>query len=289
MLSKLKIGTRLIIAFILVASISAVVGLVGLSNSSTLNDLADALYDRELMGLSKIKEANINIIYIGRARANFLLATTQQDRDRILADIERYSQTARQHIDEARELFYNENSLALFREIDSIWVEYQRSMAQALSTAAAQDLYDENLELQRQLGLVREKGDRLDQIITELSKDKENNAQRANQEANALYASSRNIMIAVIFGGVLFGIALGLLISRSITRPLNEAVEAANRLADGDLSVREMFEAGAQTFGQDETSCVVYGMPKEAKKLGAVGREIPLEQIPAHILRGERA
>jgi two-component system chemotaxis response regulator CheB len=58
---------------------------------------------------------------------------------------------------------------------------------------------------------------------------------------------------------------------------------------DGARGLREMFEAGAQTFGQDEASCVVYGMPKEAKKLGAVGREIPLEQIPAQILRAERA
>ncbi|WP_061240166.1 chemotaxis response regulator protein-glutamate methylesterase [Ectopseudomonas composti] len=57
---------------------------------------------------------------------------------------------------------------------------------------------------------------------------------------------------------------------------------------DGARGLREMFEAGAQTFGQDEASCVVYGMPKEAKKLGAIGREIPLEQIPAQILRAER-
>ncbi len=58
---------------------------------------------------------------------------------------------------------------------------------------------------------------------------------------------------------------------------------------DGARGLREMFEAGAQTLGQDEASCVVYGMPKEAKQLGAVGREIPLEQIPAQILRAERA
>ena len=58
---------------------------------------------------------------------------------------------------------------------------------------------------------------------------------------------------------------------------------------DGARGLREMYEAGAQTLGQDEASCVVYGMPKEAKKLGAVGREISLEQIPAHILRAERA
>ncbi|WAJ37147.1 chemotaxis response regulator protein-glutamate methylesterase [Pseudomonas sp. GOM7] len=54
---------------------------------------------------------------------------------------------------------------------------------------------------------------------------------------------------------------------------------------DGARGLREMSEAGALTLGQDEASCVVYGMPKEAMKLGAVSREIPLEQIPGHILR----
>jgi two-component system chemotaxis response regulator CheB len=54
---------------------------------------------------------------------------------------------------------------------------------------------------------------------------------------------------------------------------------------DGARGLREMHDVGALTFGQDEASCVVYGMPKEAMKLGAVSREIPLEQIPAYILR----
>ncbi|WAJ37160.1 chemotaxis response regulator protein-glutamate methylesterase [Pseudomonas sp. GOM7] len=55
---------------------------------------------------------------------------------------------------------------------------------------------------------------------------------------------------------------------------------------DGARGLREMHEAGALTLGQDEASCVVYGMPKEAMKLGGVSREIPLEQIPTAILRG---
>ncbi|KPA96392.1 protein-glutamate methylesterase/protein-glutamine glutaminase [Pseudomonas asplenii] len=55
---------------------------------------------------------------------------------------------------------------------------------------------------------------------------------------------------------------------------------------DGARGLREMYDAGAYTLGQDEASCVVYGMPKEARKLDAVHREIPLEQIPAYILKG---
>ncbi|TWI54859.1 two-component system chemotaxis response regulator CheB [Pseudomonas duriflava] len=53
---------------------------------------------------------------------------------------------------------------------------------------------------------------------------------------------------------------------------------------DGARGLKEMRDAGARTLGQDEQSCIVYGMPKEAFKLGAVERELPLDQIPAAIL-----
>ncbi|WP_248802149.1 protein-glutamate methylesterase/protein-glutamine glutaminase [Pseudomonas sp. MWU13-2100] len=53
---------------------------------------------------------------------------------------------------------------------------------------------------------------------------------------------------------------------------------------DGARGLKEMREAGARTLGQDEASCVVYGMPREAFKLGAVERELPLEQIADAIL-----
>ena len=42
-----------------------------------------------------------------------------------------------------------------------------------------------------------------------------------------------------------------------------------------------MKQAGAETIGQDEASCVVYGMPMEAYKLGAVRYQVPLGDIAA--------
>jgi two-component system chemotaxis response regulator CheB len=49
---------------------------------------------------------------------------------------------------------------------------------------------------------------------------------------------------------------------------------------DGARGLKEMRDAGARTVGQDEASCVVYGMPKEAMKMGGVEREVPLDKIP---------
>ncbi|RTL31774.1 MAG: chemotaxis response regulator protein-glutamate methylesterase [Burkholderiales bacterium] len=54
---------------------------------------------------------------------------------------------------------------------------------------------------------------------------------------------------------------------------------------DGARGLKEMREAGASTIGQDEDSCVVYGMPKEAMKMGGVERELPLRAIASAIIK----
>lgn len=57
---------------------------------------------------------------------------------------------------------------------------------------------------------------------------------------------------------------------------------------DGARGLKEMLDAGAMTVAQDEQTCVVYGMPKEAVKLGAVKRVLPLQEIRLAILGKEK-
>ena len=52
---------------------------------------------------------------------------------------------------------------------------------------------------------------------------------------------------------------------------------------DGARGLKEMRDAGASTVGQDEPTCVIYGMPAEAVKLGGVQTEMPLQNIPGAI------
>ena len=57
---------------------------------------------------------------------------------------------------------------------------------------------------------------------------------------------------------------------------------------DGARGLKEMHDAGAYTLAQDEASCVVYGMPKEAVKHGGVDRSLPLTALAGAISRGVR-
>ena len=57
---------------------------------------------------------------------------------------------------------------------------------------------------------------------------------------------------------------------------------------DGARGLLDMHDKGARTLAQDEDSCVVFGMPKEAIKLGAAQRIVPLSAIAAEIVSAGR-
>jgi two-component system chemotaxis response regulator CheB len=55
--------------------------------------------------------------------------------------------------------------------------------------------------------------------------------------------------------------------------------------SDGAKGLLEIRQAGARTIGQNEASCVVFGMPKEAANIGAVEKLVPLNRIPHEIIK----
>lgn len=59
--------------------------------------------------------------------------------------------------------------------------------------------------------------------------------------------------------------------------------------ADGAKAMREMKDAGAYCVAQDEASCVVFGMPREAIAAGAVHEVLPLNKITGHLMDHLRA
>ena len=57
---------------------------------------------------------------------------------------------------------------------------------------------------------------------------------------------------------------------------------------DGARGLQAIRQAGGHTVAQDEATCVVYGMPREAVELGAAKEVLPLERIAAALLQQAR-
>ena len=75
----LKIGKKLITAFLVVSAFTAFIGIMGIKNMATLNEGADRLYHKELMGIAYIKAANVDLIYLARAEKNLILSETRSN------------------------------------------------------------------------------------------------------------------------------------------------------------------------------------------------------------------
>lgn len=274
MFSNVKISFRLIVGFILVAGISAVVGLIGISNASKINDMADKMYARELLGLSYVKEANINLVYQARAIRNYLIAQSVPgiDAGPYLDSLAKAREALQVNLDKARPLFVSDAGKQKLAELESAYKEYLASQEMTIAMAKK----EEAAGLQQQdrksaayaMKDAREIANKVDELMTALASNKAENAKATSDETTVLYETSRTLMISAIVAGLLIGIALGYFISRSVTRPLNEAVQAANRLAEGDLTVR------IESTAKDETGQLLQSMQKMINKLSQVVSDV---------------
>jgi len=238
-IKSLKVGPRLIAAFLVICAICALVGGIGIFNMSKINDEATKMYTRELMGLSHIKEANINLIYAGRARSNFMLATTDEERVANKGTVEKSLNAADELLDKAAPLFYSPQAKGMFAEAEASLAAYRQHLNTAMALAAQDALLStRSAELTKALDDARIESTKVDNIFTELSRLKEGAASKANDLTDQLYATSLTMMLALIAAAVGIGMTLGLVISRSITQPLNEAVRVAETVAAGDLTSR---------------------------------------------------
>ena len=88
MFKNLKVGSRLILGFLVVALLGAAVAGIGIVNMDQMNERAQNVYEQDLKGISYLKEANIDLVYIGRSVRSAMLASTEADRRKHLDGVD---------------------------------------------------------------------------------------------------------------------------------------------------------------------------------------------------------
>ncbi|WP_426111394.1 methyl-accepting chemotaxis protein [Massilia sp. PWRC2] len=247
MFSHIKISLRLIAGFLLVATLSVVVGVIGIVNSGGIHDAAQSIYNDDLMAMSYLKEANINLIYIGRARSNYLLATSPEEREQRLVFMRKSIANWKDNLAKTRPLFKLPKAKELLDTIDKQWEAYDKDLQIVLSMAAREKLAQRSDELNSAMNAERLQADKLDDLMTDLAVMKEVRAKEKYDDATTLFNDSRKAMIGAMGAALALGLLLGVLISRSVTVPLNQAKDAAIRLSEGDLNVKISSQASDET------------------------------------------
>ncbi|MFN4352729.1 MAG: MCP four helix bundle domain-containing protein, partial [Hylemonella sp.] len=237
-MNNLKIATRLVGAFVLVALIGAALGLFAISNMSKLDQADTRLYERETLGLALVKEANVQRYAAVVALRDAIIATTPADREGALKRLQTWRDKSLELMGQARKNVSDDETVAAFKKVDEAWKADQQALEGVLKVLADSPPQPDSPVLQYLRGKVVQPSIRVGGAMTDLTTQFESNAKKVSDDNTVLYQTSRNITLGLIVLGVLVGVGLGVGISRSVTRPLDQALDSALRMSGGDMTFR---------------------------------------------------
>ncbi|MCZ8407569.1 methyl-accepting chemotaxis protein [Achromobacter dolens] len=263
--SGLRIRARLSGAFLMVALLGGAFGVWGLAR---INDMNSQLYEVELRGLSDMKNANLQLVYAGRARNSYLAASTEAERE---ASRKQFDSAVRRldalrgrigsyyHTPEDLEL------LARFRQVEAAWKRDAEAFFSAARDLPLRVKDSRAVEIEKH---VIASSEQLDGVMDRLAESKEASTARSVQAGSDLYERTRLIMIALSIAGVALGMLLGGFMTRGIVQPLGQAVQAARRVAAGDLT------GDIRVVTRDETGDLMIALQAMNHGLAAIVRDV---------------
>jgi len=244
-IESLSAKTKLMLGFGLMTMFTLVVGYVGLSNASRINENLDVLFERDFRGLADIRQANVHMFVIARSVRQAIL---DKDADAVRASqrkIETSYEIMRDGMNRAAKNMVTEegrrNTEQAKTEIDKYMVGVRASVELSLAGKKAEAL--------AVLTAHAEHGWRADELFTDICKRKEAIGALTRDTAASQYKSSRNVALSVmaLAGGM--GLMIGLYFARWFGRALTETAQIADsvsRAAKELAASTEEIAAGAQ-------------------------------------------
>jgi methyl-accepting chemotaxis protein len=239
-LENLKVSTKLISGFLIVASIGAVIGTISILKTSELSDMASLMYDRDVIGIQHSTEANMHLLAAGRAVRSAMLSSTVEDRNRQIEAVQHRLDGMHKELDAAMVNFANSKDKALAEETRQAARAYDASLKRVIAIIRTEPLGEARTSVNLLFGEARTIADKTDGLMSEMGKILDNSANALNHETDEIYARIRLLLICLTAGGLVVGIVIGVVISRSLTRQLGgepqDVAQMAATIASGDLS-----------------------------------------------------
>ena len=260
----LKVGTKLIIAFIIVCVITATVGFMGIKSMRAMNEGSEKMYQKELLGLSYAKAANIDLLNLVRTDKNVMLATSQEQKQKLADDAKKYEAAFLDDFAKTKTFFYTDKGKEVMAKIEQTWLEYNKVRSHVLDVAMKEKLAEKRESVGLSMGIQRDKYAPLEEILNFSIKLKDDNAKKIASENAKIYSSSTALMVGLIIGGVVIGMFFGIFISRMISVPLGKGVGFVESVAAGDLSQHIDLDRN------DELGQLAKAMNSMVEKLGSI-------------------
>jgi methyl-accepting chemotaxis protein len=263
--NNLKIASKLLVAVLLLCANAGVMGTVCMRQMEEIRLVSDEVTRSWLPGIGYISDANTHLGTFRNAELQHLYSTDTARKDAL----ERLMREADAEL-EADFALYAPTMLleverVMFEAAQARMKDYLAEHEKLITLSRAMDNPEQLLaaagRAQRAFEAVSEK---LDALVALNVKS----GQEATVRSNAAHEAMRRSIIGMcVFASFLF-VLIGFVLSRSISRPLGDAVAVADRIAEGDLTVR------IDVRREDEVGLLLTSMQRMVRKLAQVIGEV---------------
>jgi methyl-accepting chemotaxis protein len=232
--NNLKIGTKLMAGFTLVAAIAGFVGWEGLTNLEKINAASASMYADCLEPLRDLSYANAALLNARTEVRNLMMTKQPEERKRLAAVIRAEGEKTDRYMEAVGKTALSKDEQELLRKYNTAMEPYRPlrarivEMAVAGEVAKAMELADGEARV-----LQTEARTQLRALI-DMQATLGERASKTNQE---MAATARQVILGLLAAGVMLALGLGFVIARLIGNPLRAMQAAAEKLALGDVNV----------------------------------------------------
>ncbi len=231
---NLRIGTKLILGFVIVAILAGAVGIIGITSIVTIDNTYTRLYQNYGVSVGDMGLAGMTFNDNRAKLRDILLTDNWNEQQEYFNSIKKQDATIEEELVMFGESIELEENMILFNQMLATLDEFIVIRDQLISMAM-------DGQKQEAVALMYTKANPLvnsiNETISKLFIEKEKNGLIISDENTASTKATMIIMVTVVAGAMFLAIVLGIYISRIISKPLLKLVKETEKISRGDLDV----------------------------------------------------
>jgi len=232
--NDLRLGTKLITAFVLVALLAGIVGAIGISNIKKVDKNYSDLYINFGIAAGDIGQVGITFNDIRAITRDVIIDKGSKDRGKYVSKISELDKSLDIYLNNAEKSIQTEEGRRVLGQLKDALSQYKTVRDRVISLALANH-EDQAVTLFRDQSMAPAAV--VSDSINKLFDMKESVGKQRSSQYSGMTKSTVVMMITVIVFAVVVAIGFGIFIARMISNPVRNMVESANRIAQGDLEV----------------------------------------------------
>jgi methyl-accepting chemotaxis protein len=265
MFKNLKIGVRLGMGFGVVLALLAVISVLGVSQMAGINDNMKFAVEDKYPKVALLNDLHIRALQNARYLRNIVITGDDKLIETYRAKFMENAAADDDIIKELDRIINVPKGRELFKVMQADLVAYRSFTTDVMTPALAGRKQDATKVLFGERNKVQ---DEFFDSLKNLAEFQAESMQAAAKTAAEHYAWARSLVVALAIGAFGLGVSVAIWITRAITKPVNQALQVAQRLAEGDLTVR------IESSSRDEVGLLLESMNGMVEKLSAVIGEV---------------